>query len=436
MSTQLPASQGETPPEPKPNPQPGPVPADGLVGLIRANRDFRLLWAGNLAGVCGGWFTAVAAFAMIYAHGGSAFAAGTVLALRYLPGLLIGPLGGVLADRRDRRAIMLACQLCAAVLVLGHLLADSPGTLWLLYPLTFVSAAVGYVFQAARNAWMPSLVLPDEYVLYAAAVQVNGLLLQAVGGLTGAAAVTLAGPRWAFALNSALLLLSAWCTWRVTAGRRHGTATPPDGRRRLFGLPDLLDGIRTARASRVVSALLALEFVFCLGLGGMITAMTHLALRVHDLGDGGTGWFYAVQGTAGAAVLLLASGRLQQLTPAGRLRLLGLSCLAEGAAAAAMGLPTAVVPALLLWGLAAAAEVVYNPLATATLLAGVPNSHRGRVLSLWTATATTALAISAATSGHILDTHGHGPLFAALGLLMATPAALWLLAHARGQLTG
>ncbi|HEX2313259.1 MAG TPA: MFS transporter [Thermomonospora sp.] len=405
-------------------------PATGLVALLTGNRDFRNLWLGNLISVCGGWFSAVAVFAMVYEHSGAPLAAGATLALRYLPGLLVGPWGGVLADRADRRTIMLAGDAVLAVLALTFLLADSPGTLWLVYPLTFLSAATGFVFQAARGAWMPSLVRPEEYVLYSAAVQVNGLLFQAVGGLAGAAVIGLAGWRWAFVVNALSFVASLLLTARVTRGSRRGGAGRSPGWGAAFR-----DGLRTARRTRLIAALLCLEAVFCLGLGGMITAMTFLALQVHDLGDGGTGWFYAVQGTVGAVTLLALAPRLQRMHPRSRLAVVGLSCLGEGLCTALLGVPGAAWAALALWGCAALADVVYGPTAIAALTAAAADEVRGRIMSLWSAVATTSLAVSAFAAGALLDALGHRALLVILGALMAAPGAAWLAALRAGAIT-
>ncbi|WP_207936080.1 MFS transporter [Actinomadura sp. KC216] len=406
-------------------------PAGGLVTLLAVNRDFRRLWLGNLISVCGGWFSAVAVYAMVYEHSGEPLAAGATLALRYLPGLLVGPWGGVLADRADRRTVMLAGDGLLAVLALAFLLADSPGTLWLVYPLTFVSAATGFVFQAARGAWMPSLVRREEYVLYSAAVQVNGLLFQAVGGLAGAAVIGLFGWRWAFVVNALSFLLSLLLTALVTAGSRRGGSGRGPGWAASFR-----EGVRAARRIRLIAALLCLEAVFCLGLGGMITAMIHLALRVHDLGDGGTGWFYAVQGIVGATALLVLAPRLQRMNPRARLTVIGLSCLGEGICTALLGLPTATWAALTLWGLAAFADVVYGPTAIAALLSAAADEIRGRIMSLWSAVATASLALSALAAGALLDALGHRTLLIALGTLMAAPGAAWLLALRTDTITG
>lgn len=403
-------------------------PASTLRELLINNRDLRMLWLGNLVSVCGGWFSAVAVFALVYEHSGAGLAAGLTLAVRYLPGVLFGVWGGVLADRADRRMVMLVTDGLMAVLAAAFLLADDRGWLWLVYPLTFASAAAGFVFQAARNAWMPSLARPDEYPLYSAAVQVNGLLFQALGGVAGGVVVTALGWRWAFALNAVSFLASAWLTWTVRAGDRRASKGAAQG-----WWKSLREGIAVAARTRVIAALLALEALFCLGLGGAITAMTYLALRVHDLGEGGTGWFYAAQGGVGGVVLILAAPRLRALGARGRHVVIGASCMAEGLLTMALGLPGGVPFSLALWALVSAVEVVYGPAAMTTLLTATPNETRGRVISLWSATATLSLGISAAATGALIDAVGLSTVFVMLGLLMALPGALWLAANSRSR---
>lgn len=400
-------------------------PSRTLRELLTRNRDLRRLWLGNLISVCGGWFSAVAVFAMVYEHSGAGLAAGLTLAVRYLPGVLAGVWGGVLADRADRRAVMLVTDLVMAVLAVAFLLADDPGRLWLVYPLTFASAAAGFVFQAARNGWMPSLARPEEYPLYSAAVQVNSLVLQAVGGVAGGVVVTAVGWRWAFVVNAVSFLVSAWLTWSVRAGDRFAGVVTGGWWR------SLREGVAIAARTRVIAALLLLEAFFCLGLGGTVTAMTYLALHVHDLGDGGTGWFYAVQGTVGSVVLVLAATRLRAAPPRGHRLVIGLSCLAEGVLTMMLGLPTGVTATLALWGLVAAAEAAYGPAAMTTLLNAAPSEARGRVTSLWSATATFGLGVSSVVTGALLDLAGPGPVFVALGSLMAAPGVAWLMTMAR-----
>jgi MFS family permease len=394
-----------------------------MLRVLSDRTEFRWLWLGNLISVCGGWFSAVAVFAMVYHHTGAALAAGATLALRYLPGVLIGGFAGVLADRMDRRTLMVVTDLALAGLAGAFLLADSPRWIWLVYPLTFISAATSFTFQAARNAWMPSLVEPREYVLFGALVQVNGLLLQAVGGLAGAAAVGLFGWRWAFAINAVSFLASTWCTLRARGGQRHGET---EATRRDGFLTALTAGVRHAARHRQIRALLIVEAVFCLGLGAAIVTMTFLATRTYQLGDGGVGWFYAAQGITGAAVLLWAAARIQRLPTGRQLTLLGLSCLGEGLATIAFGLAPGLGFALACWAIASAADVLYGPVAIAVLLHHADNAMRGRLMALWSATATGALALSSLAGGILVDRHPPGLVAVAAGALMVAAGATWL----------
>ncbi|MGQ0772813.1 MAG: MFS transporter [Pseudonocardiales bacterium] len=401
----------------------------GMLRLLVRRTEFRRLWLGNLISVCGGWFSAVAVFAMVYHHAGAGLAAGATLAVRYLPGILLGGLAGVLADRLDRRTVMIGTDLALAVVATAFLLADDARWIWLVYPLTFLSAGLGYTFQAARDAWMPSLVEPGEYVLFSALVQVNGLLFQAVGGLAGAAAVGLLGWRWAFLINAVSYLLSAWCTWRVRGGQRRGGPVGfRDGPVRAF-----LAGLRYAWRRRQVRALLAIEALFCVGLGAAIVAMIDVALRSYHLGDGGVGWFYAVQGLVGGTVLLWAAPRIQRLPIRLQLVVLGGSCLAEGMVIVAFGLAPGLAVALICWAGASAADVVYGPVAMATLLRNATNEMRGRLISLWTTAATAGLASSSLAAGVLLSRYPPAPVLLGAGSLMATAGLTWLLLLRTGR---
>ncbi|MFD0899258.1 MFS transporter [Actinomadura sediminis] len=114
---------------------------------------------------------------------------------------------------------------------------------------------------------------------------------------------------------------------------------------------------------------------------------------------------------------------------------MGLSCLGEGVCTALLGLPTAAWGALAVWGCAAFADVVYNPTAVAALVSAAGDEVRGRIMSLWSAVATTSLALSAFTTGALIETLGHRVLLVLLGTLMAAPGAAWLLALRTGALS-
>ncbi len=118
----------------------------GYVALLRRNREFRQLWLGQVVSQLGDWFNTIALFTLVLRLTGSGRAVGLVLVARFLPSVVLGPLSGVLADRFDRRHIMIASDAARAVVVLGFLFVRGPEQVWLVYVLTVLQLAFSAFF--------------------------------------------------------------------------------------------------------------------------------------------------------------------------------------------------------------------------------------------------------------------------------------------------
>src|SRR5215210_792638 len=93
----------------------------GYTGLLRANRDFRQLWLGQVVSQLGDWFDTIALFTLVLRLTGSGKAVGLVLVARFLPSVVLGPLSGVVADRFNRRHVMIVSDVARAAVVLCFL---------------------------------------------------------------------------------------------------------------------------------------------------------------------------------------------------------------------------------------------------------------------------------------------------------------------------
>lgn len=157
------------------------------------NRDFGLFWQGQLVSHLGSQMFLVALLLWLRDTTDSATLIGLVLTTAMLPGVLLGPFGGALADRRSRRGLLVACDALRALLF--GLLAVG---LWLLperrtellaglYACAFLSGALGAVFQPAGQAWIPDLVPPQQVgaanSLLQGSFQIFTFVGQALGGV-------------------------------------------------------------------------------------------------------------------------------------------------------------------------------------------------------------------------------------------------------------
>ena len=118
-----------------------------LIALIRGNRNFRLLWFGQIVSQLGDWFNVVALYALMFELTGSATAVAGMMVMQLLPVALVGPVSGVVVDRFDRRGIMIAADLLRGAAVLGLLLVRSPDAAWLAYVVTGVMVAGSGFFE-------------------------------------------------------------------------------------------------------------------------------------------------------------------------------------------------------------------------------------------------------------------------------------------------
>jgi len=93
----------------------------GYIELLRGNRSFRQVWLGQVVSQMGDWFDTIALYTIILNLTGSGRAVGLLLVARFVPSFLVGSLSGVVADRFNRRSIMIISDLLRAVVVLGFL---------------------------------------------------------------------------------------------------------------------------------------------------------------------------------------------------------------------------------------------------------------------------------------------------------------------------
>ena len=123
-----------------------------IVRLLRENRNFRLLWFGQIVSQLGDWFNSVALYALLFELVGSASSVALVMVFQLLPLALAGPTAGVVVDRHDRRQIMIAADLVRGAVILGLLLVRSPSMAWLAYIVTAVAVSATGFFEPARSA--------------------------------------------------------------------------------------------------------------------------------------------------------------------------------------------------------------------------------------------------------------------------------------------
>src|SRR5215211_996639 len=213
----LPAPRGARPRGPR-NARAGRRAARGLARVTAAlDRTFsslripnyRRYCAGQIVSISGNWMQIVAEMWLIVQLTGSGAAVGITAGLQFLPVLLFGAWGGVLADRFDKRALLTITQLCMAIpaLALWGLTAGGAIEAWMVFALVLLRGSVTAIDNPARQAFVMEMVGPDRVVN---AVALNSVVVHTariVGPAAAGAVIALVGVSTCFAINAATFVV-------------------------------------------------------------------------------------------------------------------------------------------------------------------------------------------------------------------------------------
>ena len=186
----------------------------GYIKLISSNRDFAKLWAAQLVSLLGDWFSTIVISALIVSYtkgsGYEGVAVSAFLIARLVPPLLMRPLAGVLADRFDRKRLLIASDILRALAVLGLLFAtQSPEYLPLIYVFVVIQFLVSSIFEPARNAIMPSILYRHQLVIGNTLSSVTWSAMLAIGAITGGLVAEILGTQAALLIDAMTFVVSA-----------------------------------------------------------------------------------------------------------------------------------------------------------------------------------------------------------------------------------
>ena len=194
--------------------------------LVRTNRNFRLLWLAQIVSEIGDWFYALAIYSLILELTGRAELVGLAVVLQVLPSTLISPAAGVLNDRLSRRKVMIWCDLCRMVIVLGMLLVRSREMVWLIYPLLFFETIGWGLFEPGRSAILPNITRPEELTAANTLSSTTWSFNLAIGSALGGVIAAAFGRNTVFLVNAASFAVSAWLLARMIFEEPHAEGHP------------------------------------------------------------------------------------------------------------------------------------------------------------------------------------------------------------------
>lgn len=270
--------------------------------------DFRALWLAGLISDAGDWMLLVALPIVVYTQTGSTLGTSAAFLAELAPGVLLAPLAGRLADRVDRRALMLALTLLQALALAPLLLVHGHSGLALVYVVIVVQASASALFDPAKNALLPSLVRVQQLVSANGLVGLGAAAGRLAGGPLGGLLLAAGDLRTIVVADAATFLLAAALITRVRPhGRQTTHATAPRG---AVPTPVTRSGFLAALHERRVRAALLVAFCAQVAQGIFVVLFIVFVARRLDGGPGEIGLLRGVQAIGAiAAGLLLATGR-------------------------------------------------------------------------------------------------------------------------------
>lgn len=373
----------------------------GPYRVLRGNRDLSLLFGGQVVSSFGDWLYITALVVLVYKLTHSATLVAALTFVRLLPYVIFLPLGGLLADRFDRRALMIAADLGRAACMVALLAVGSRGTVWVAFPAVFAATCLFSLFRPALGATVPAVAGGEEMLVAANALlsQIEGLSLVLGPSLAGLL-IVLGQERVAFGVNAVTYAVSAVTLACLRLPARRGERAASGG-----WLGDTLAGYRYLFGARggTLGAVTLAAAPLTGFVGAFWTLGVVLSERTWHLGGQGAGFLSAAYGVGGLL------GGFLVATCASRVRPATSYAVSLGAAIALIALfglsPAGVYPlaALALVGVAC----VVNDVASATLVQlGTPDELLGRVLGAFEATIIGTMLLCAVAVGPLIGALG------------------------------
>jgi MFS family permease len=338
------------------------------------HREVRLLWGAAVVSDVGTWVQLIVVGSLVAASTGSAIQTGLVALATFTPQAIASPVGGLLADRFDRRkvfaaALMVQALVTAALAVTLGLGIRTPAALILLILLASAAGATG---APAYAAMLPDLVPPDEFLAMVSLGVYSWNSGRIIGPLLGTALVLTIGPAWTIGFNAASFVVLAAAVALVRRSfrpaRSNGTI-----------LDRLMGGFRTARSTPGCWHGIALLVLFQMTIVPFMGLIPIYARAEYGGGTGLAGMIASAQGVGaiiGGVIITVIAHRHPRSVVVGRLIVLG--ALGLGLYASAPNATWVVCASAFLGGAAAGLYIS----ASTIVQRDSPAASRGRVMSI------------------------------------------------------
>lgn len=387
----------------------------------RFNRNLFLVWQGMAESKIGSVLYSIAIGIWVYNKTDSAAWMSMTTAISYFGNMLLQPLGGVLADRFNRRNLAAGSDAVCGVtmLLLGALALAGKMQVWQVLAVAAVSSVCSAVLYPALNALLPQLVEQNNLMRASALMQSTQSAIQMIGNAAGGFLVVIFGVPGIILFNGATFLFSSATEWFIRAPEiPHEQKAEPHG-----FLRDFADGFAYLKRHPGLTGMMAVGATVNLTCGGF-TGIVYAWCLEKGMDIPQYGLFLGAESAA-----MLAATVLMALVPLPRRRRWQVLVLAN------VGYNLLYIGAMLASGFRvctvlytgfAFCNTVANTFMYPALMEAIEPAYHGRVLALFNAACVGTTAFSMVAYGVLGDLFGVVPVSLAGGVLTILPAALFV----------
>ena len=262
--------------------------------MLMTNADMRRVFMAQVISYLGDWFSFVAIIGLVDDLTGSKFLVSLVVVAFSLPSFLASPIAGSMADRFDRRRILVFVSIIQVVAAFGLLFVGND-TVWLAFLAQSTISALAAVISPATEASIPNIARDDNELAIANSLLGStwGIML-AVGAAIGGVFASVFGRDAAFIANAVSFAVAAILFSRIKTPMQQ-ERDPQTQRQRIRPIADMREAITHSRQDPVLMALIFSKTTFAIG-AGVVSQLAVLASDVFHGGDAARGLLIGVRG--------------------------------------------------------------------------------------------------------------------------------------------
>lgn len=391
---------------------------------LLSDANLRRLWFTQLFASAGESLAQIAMPLLVYDLTQSARMVGFMALVLILPRVVLAPITGMLADRLDRRRLMIWADLARMIVVA---IVPFATEIWQLAVLAVLIAAGNATGRPAELAAVPSVAGKERLVAALSLIQVSNGIIRIAVPAAGAGIITVLGPGPVFWIQAGFFAASIAALKNLVIPRLEPQDAPPAGERILAAAKrEMWGGIRAIREIAVVRGVTASESLFQLVMGAMTVAGIVYTQETLDLGDRAQAAFALMTTSmaAGAVLGAFVAARIERRI--GRPLMMAMGYLGPFFLVAAYWSPpmATIYVAWFCFGFLDALAVISFQ---AYLAEAVPENLRGRVYAAWGAIVALASAVAYYAMGLVTPLLGAPHTLALAGIVVGigAPSLLW-----------